>query len=141
MKLLGVLALGCVASGVQAGSTPINIDNFVWNDVNGDCTQDANEPGMSGVVVQRWNDARTQLVDSSTSSPTGDYRVRVVLPTLADTFSPLDATPSDLTDSDINPSGGALGFTNVYSFGSSVISTTSIDAGIETSRLFSNSFE
>ena len=70
MKLLGVLALGCVASGVQAGSTPINIGNFVWNDVNGDGTQHANEPGMSGVVVQRWNDSRTQLLDSSTSSPT-----------------------------------------------------------------------
>lgn len=64
-----------------------------------------------------------------------------VLPTLADTFSPLDAPPSDLTDSDINPTGGVIGFTNVYTFASNVISTTTIDAGIETSRLFSNGFE
>lgn len=148
-----VLAVTTATTSVDAGivRAPINIGNFIWNDVDRDGVQDASEPGMAAVTVQLWNAARTQLLDSTTSSATGiyvlqapgagDYRVRVVLPSVADTFSPLDAPPSDLTDSDINPSGGALGFTNVYTFASNVISTTNIDAGIETVRLFSNGFE
>jgi hypothetical protein len=148
-----VLTVTAASTSVDAGivRAPINIGNFIWNDVDRDGVQDASEPGLAGVIVQLWNAARTQVLDSTTSSATGtyllqapgagDYRVRVVLPTAGDTFSPLDAPPSDLTDSDINPSGGAIGFTNVYTFASSVISTTNIDGGIETVRLFRNGFE
>lgn len=148
-----VLAVSVASTSVDAGIvlTPINVGNFVWNDLDQDGVQDAGEPGIPGVVVQVWNAARDQLLASATSSASGiytlqapgagDYRIRVLLPTAADSFSPLDAPPSDLTDSDINPTGGTLGFTNVYTFASNVISTTNIDAGIMTTRLFGDGFE
>ena len=60
----------------------------------------------------------------------GNYRVRVVLPMAGDGFSPKDAAPTDQTDSDINPSGTLLGFTDTYVFASNLISITTIDAGI-----------
>jgi len=148
-----VLAVSAASTSIDAGIVlaPINVGNFVWNDLDQDGVQDAGEPGIPGVVVQMWNAARNLLLDSATTSAggtytlqapgAGDYRVRVVLPTVADSFSPLDAPPSDLTDSDINPTGGTLGFTNVYTFASNVIATTNIDAGIITSRLFGDGFE
>ena len=61
----------------------------------------------------------------------GGYRVRVVLPSAGDQFSPKDnAAAGDTLDSDINPSGASLGFTDIYTFASNVISITSIDAGL-----------
>ena len=121
--------------------TPINVGNFVWNDLDGDGRQDAGEPGLGGVVVQLWNSTKTNLIDQTTTNangnyaltaPTpGDYRVRVVLPVAGDQFSPKDnAAAGDQQDSDINPSGGNLGFTDIYTFASNLISITSIDAGL-----------
>lgn len=45
------LALACIAPVVQAGGTPINVGNLVWNDVDGDGVKDANEPGLGSVTV------------------------------------------------------------------------------------------
>jgi SdrD B-like protein len=47
-----------------------------------------------------------------------------------DQFSPKDSAADDLTDSDINPTGTDFGFTSIYTFGSNLISITTIDAGI-----------
>jgi hypothetical protein len=121
--------------------TPINVGNFVWDDLDQDGRQDAGEPGLASVTVQLWNAARTLLVGSTTTNSLGnytlvaplpgDYRVRVVLPSSGDAFSPKDgASGQDTLDSDINPSGATLGFTDIYTFGSNLISITSIDAGI-----------
>ena len=121
--------------------TPINVGNFVWDDLDQDGRQDAGEPGLAGITVQLWNGAKTQLLDTaitnangnySLTAPTpGDYRVHVVLPAAADQFSPKDnANAGDSLDSDINPSGTSLGFTDIYTFGSNLISITSIDAGL-----------
>ena len=120
--------------------TPINVGNFVWDDLDHDGQQDAGEPGVAGVTVQLWNGARTQLIDSATTNgsgnytlvaPTpGDYRVRVILPSGNDTFSAKNEGGDDTRDSDINPSGATLGFTDIYTFASNLISITSIDAGI-----------
>ena len=121
--------------------TPINIGNFVWDDLDQDGRQDAGEPGLSGVVVQLWNSAKTSLIAQTTTSGTGsytviapipgDYRVRVVLPGLLDSFTGKDLAGGDDTDdSDINPSGTNIGFTDVISIASNVISINSIDAGI-----------
>ncbi len=148
-----VLAVSVASTSTDAGIVlaPINVGNFVWNDLDQDGVQDAGEPGIPGVVVQMWNSARNLLLGSATTNASGiytlqapgagDYRIRVVLPTAADSFSPLDAPPSDLTDSDINPAGATLGFTNVYTFASNLISITTIDAGIVTTRLFGDGFE
>jgi hypothetical protein len=125
--------------------TPINVGNFVWDDLDQDGRQDAGEPGLSGVTVQLWNAAKTNFIGQTTTNsngnytlvaPTpGDYRVRVLLPNPnLDQFSPKDyndgAASPDLRDSDINPSGTNSGFTDIYTFGSNLISITSIDGGI-----------
>ena len=121
--------------------TPINVGNFVWDDQDQDGRQDAGEPGLAGVTVQLWDGAKTQLLGSTATNASGnytlvaprpgDYRVRVVLPVINDQFSPKDnAAAGDTADSDINPSGANLGFTDIYTFASNLISITSIDAGI-----------
>lgn len=132
--------LACPATALQAGVVPIAVGNLVWNDLDADGVKDANEPGLGNVVVQLWNDARTQVFDQTTTSTAGaygleapgpgNYRVRVVLPLSSDSFAPKDATPDDLTDSDINPSGGTIGFTDIYTFAPGLVSITTIDAGI-----------
>lgn len=133
-----ILGLLGVVSSAQAD--PISVGNFVWRDVDEDGIQDAGEPGMAGVTVQLWNAAKTQLIDSATSNASGiyelmapgagDYRVRVLLPSMDAEFSPKNLGASDLTDSDVNPTGTDFGFTDPYTFASNVISITSIDAGI-----------
>jgi hypothetical protein len=140
LQILISLLLACPAGVAMSGVTPINVGNLVWNDVDGDGIKEANEPGMGGVVVQLWNDARNQLLDSTVTSATGSYllqapgpgsyRVRVVRPLASDAFPPKDAGSDDLVDSDINPTGGLLGFTDTYVFPSNLVSITSIDAGI-----------
>jgi cell division septation protein DedD len=115
--------------------TPINVGNFVWDDLDQDGVQDAGEPGLSGLVVQLWNDGKTQMIDSTVTNangnytlvaPTpGSYRVRVVLPGAGDAFSPKDQT-DDTDDSDFNSDG----FTDTYVFASNLISISSIDAGV-----------
>ena len=121
--------------------TPVNIGNFVWDDLDDDGRQDAGEPGLEGYTVQLWNSAKSLLIDQTTTSasgsytvvtPTsGDFRVRVLLQSVADGFSPKDqAGGDDLEDSDINPSGGDEGFTDVFTIASNVISTTIHDAGV-----------
>jgi hypothetical protein len=120
--------------------TPVNIGNFVWDDLDQDGTQDAGEPGLAGVTVQLWNSTKTQLIDSTMTNATGiysviaptpgNYRVRVVLPSVSDAFSPKNAAANDQTDSDVNPSGVDIGFTDTFNIASNVISTTIYDAGI-----------
>ena len=41
--------------------TPINVGNFVWDDLDQDGRQDAGEPGLAGITVQLWNGTKTQL--------------------------------------------------------------------------------
>jgi len=122
--------------------TPINVGNFVWDDLDADGRQDAGEPGVPNVTVQLWNSAKTLLIGTTTTNssgiytliaPTpGQYRVRVLLPDPAvDQFVPIDsAIAGDTLDSDINPSGINYGFTDIYDFASNLISITTIDAGI-----------
>lgn len=122
--------------------TPINIGNFVWDDYDSDGRQDAGEPGIGGVTVQLWNSSKTQLIAQTTTNANGNYtvvapvpgsyRVRVLLPNPSiDKFTVKDAAGGDdLLDSDINPSGTNLGFTDIFTLASNVISTTKYDAGI-----------
>ena len=135
------LALLAVSAALPVAAAPINVGNFVWEDIDGDGVQDAGEPGMAGVTVQLWNGAKTSLLDSATTNASGNYslvapapgqyRMRVLLPSLPGArFSPKDQGGSDLRDSDIHPSGSDFGFTGVYTLSSVVVSITSIDSGI-----------
>ena len=96
-----------------------------------------------GITVQLWNSTKTQLLGTAVTNasgiytlvaPTpGDYRVRFVLPSVGDQFSPKDnAAAGDTLDSDVNPSGIDLGFTDIFTLASNLISTTIIDAGLNT---------
>lgn len=120
--------------------TPVSLGNFVWNDLDSDGIQDPGEPGYGGVVVQLWNSSRTLMLDQITTGSSGfyqltalgpgDYRIRAVLPSVNDSFSPKDQGIDDTKDSDINPSGTYLGFTDVISIASNVISISSLDVGM-----------
>ncbi|MBJ7472131.1 MAG: hypothetical protein JHD16_12560 [Solirubrobacteraceae bacterium] len=119
---------------------PILLGNRVWDDNDADGIQDPGEPGLSGVIVQLWNSAKTQVIDDAVSSATGEYtltapgatsyRIRAVLPLRA-AFSPKDAGTSDFLDSDINPTGAHLGFTDVLTYTPSFVSDVSNDIGID----------
>lgn len=144
-----VISMTSIDAGVQRyrtptptrTPTPINVGNFVWNDLDRDGRQDAGEPGLAGITVQLWNAAKTQMLAQTVTGANGiytliapvpgDYRVRVVLPNDNNSFSPKDqAGGNDQEDSDINPSGTNAGFTDIYTFGSNLISITTIDAGV-----------
>lgn len=118
--------------------TPINLGNFIWNDLNSNGVQDGGEPGLANITVQLWDSTKTYHYDSDSTNSTGSYalvapvpgsyRIRVLLPP-GSLFAPKDVG-SDLTDSDINPSGASAGFTDTIVIASNVISMTSIDAGL-----------
>ena len=119
--------------------TPINLGNFVWDDLDADGEQDAGEPGLEGVPVQLWDSALTELIDSALTNgsgiyslvaPTpGDYRIRVLL-NPNDQYTAKDQGGDDTRDSDINSSGTYYSFTDIISIASNVISISSLDAGI-----------
>ncbi|MBX7108056.1 MAG: T9SS type A sorting domain-containing protein [Chitinophagales bacterium] len=52
---------------------PLEIGNLVWNDANRNGIQDANESGISGVVVQLYASNGTTQLGSATTSSTGNY--------------------------------------------------------------------
>ncbi|MDB6070249.1 MAG: hypothetical protein JWL81_1420 [Verrucomicrobiales bacterium] len=122
-------------------SSAITIGNFVWHDFDANGMQDAGEPGVPGVTVQLWNSGKTILLNSAVTDANGNYtvvaagagsyRIRVVLPTSGQSFSLENmAGGDDLKDSDINPSGADAGFSDVFILGATVVSTTTLDAGI-----------
>ena len=104
--------------------TPLNIGNFVWDDLDADGNQDAGEPGLSDVQGQLWDSAKTNLIASTTTNSTGNYTLiapagpgdyRIPFSSrVQPTSLPRDATANDSTDSDINPDGVSQGFTDVY---------------------------
>lgn len=121
----------------------------VWEDFNGNGIQDPGEPGLAGVTMQLWNAATTQMFSSTTTDANGiyglttpepgSYRVRIVVPP-GFTLSPKDQGVSDLLDSDFN-TGTPVGYTDIYTIASNVLSITHIDAGVRGSTIFRNGFE
>jgi hypothetical protein len=119
--------------------TPINLGNFVWDDLDADGVQDAGEPGLEGVTVQLWDSALTELLDSALTSASGlytlialipgNYRIRVLL-NPGDQYTAKDQGGDDTRDSDINSSGTYYSFTDIISIAPNVISITNLDAGI-----------
>jgi hypothetical protein len=54
-------------------STPIEIGNRVWNDVNGNGLQDADENPYEGVIIELYNAAGTTLLGTDITDSAGDY--------------------------------------------------------------------
>jgi hypothetical protein len=119
---------------------PIAVGDLIFDDTDGDGIQDAGDAGIAGVTVQLWNSAKNQLFASSTTNAEGiysltapepgSYRVRVLLPAGATSFSPKDAGANDQLDSDVNPAGMDFGFTDPYVFDTALDSINSIDTGV-----------
>lgn len=92
------------------------IGNFVWRDDDADGVQDAGEPGLSGVVVDLYDDQYNWLRRVLTN-PSGAYRfgsltygqsyiVKFFLPSSDYSFSPKDQGSNDLLDSDVDVTTG-----------------------------------
>ncbi|MEZ4984507.1 MAG: SdrD B-like domain-containing protein [Saprospiraceae bacterium] len=97
-----------------------SLGDFVWEDLNANGQQDANEPGIEGVTVMLLDaagnmlDQTTTAVDGSYGFNTlipGDYRVKFTAPT---GFTPTVAnTGNDATDSDANITTGISPIVNL----------------------------
>ena len=92
-----------------------SIGDFVWNDLNMDGIQDANEPGVPGIIVYLYDSAGVLVATDTTDANgfysfedlvPGDYQVCVEPTSLpfGYTFSPMDAT-ADSLDSDVDATG------------------------------------
>ncbi len=61
----------------DAGLKPNNdasVGNFVWNDVNGNGVQDANEPGVPGIIVTLY-DVANNVVGTAVTDGNGNYLI------------------------------------------------------------------
>lgn len=100
-------------TSVDAGiylAEPNRIGDFIWNDLDKDGVQDANEPGIAGVTVMLYNATTNQLVRSTITSnngayaftdvPAGTYYIKITPPP-GYQVSPADNAGDDTKDSDI----------------------------------------
>ena len=113
---------------------PNTLGDVVWNDLNQDGIQDANEVGVAGVTVTLYDNTGnvigTTVTDAYgnylfTDLPAGNYTVGFTLPPNY-VFSPQDAGTNDSTDSDVDP---LTGKTLTYTLGDGSTNLTA-DAGI-----------
>lgn len=57
---------------LSCGQSPVQIGNYVWDDLDYDGIQDAGEPGLEGVVLQLYDD-RCEVVGTTTTDSRGYY--------------------------------------------------------------------
>lgn len=110
------------------------LGDFVWNDLNANGAQDANEPGIDNVSVKLLSAAGSVLASTTTANggfykfsvpAAGDYRVQfTALPGYA--FSPQGLGGNPATDSDADPSSGVTGLISM----GAVYSDLRWDAGV-----------
>ncbi|MEN6494052.1 MAG: SdrD B-like domain-containing protein, partial [Thermoguttaceae bacterium] len=120
-----------------------SVGNRVWNDLDSDGIQDANEPGIAGAAVELYRSTDTTVGNADDVSmgvvatgADGSYSFTYVLtgynyylvfraPVGYNTVSPKDAGGNDTTDSDADASGVTAIFT-----GTAGQNNTSLDAGL-----------
>ncbi len=116
-----------------------SLGDKVWNDIDGDGIQDANEPGMAGITVTLYdvsgNVVGTTITDATgnykfSNLAAGSYRVGFTLPA-GFVFSGKDLGANDNTDSDVNTSGANFGKTDLVVLAAGEQKTT-VDAGLRT---------
>jgi hypothetical protein len=111
-------------TGIDAGiyrQDPLKaaLGNRIWNDVDGDGIQDANEAGVAGVTVNLLDISGGILSTTVTDElgnymfnnlDAGTYGVEFVPSSLPSgfTFTSQNASPSEITDSDVNPADGKV---------------------------------
>ncbi|HEU5149546.1 MAG TPA: SdrD B-like domain-containing protein [Iamia sp.] len=113
------LAAGEEDLTIDAGFyTLVSLGDRVWEDVDGDGTQDAGEPGVEGVTVTLYGPDGTTVIDTTTTGPDGEYLFEDLTPgTYVVGFAPTgdalltvaNAGGDDAADSDADPATGRTG--------------------------------
>ncbi|MCC7030563.1 MAG: carboxypeptidase regulatory-like domain-containing protein, partial [Chitinophagaceae bacterium] len=112
-----------------------SLGNYVWEDIDVDGIQDANEKGLSGIVVSLYNDMNQIVAYAITNSvggynfvnlEPGNYMVEFSNIPQAGIFSPKKQLADTTADSDVNP---VTGFTDMITLAPGQYNPT-IDAGI-----------
>lgn len=120
------------------GALSANVGNLVWRDLNLNGLQDAGEPGVAGVRVELWDNARAVLWDTAVSDVNGNYTVSTsgpgtyrlyVTPQSGYVLVAKDAG-DNLRDSDAYPSGPDVGWTDAFVVAPNVLSVTTYDFGL-----------
>jgi protocatechuate 3,4-dioxygenase beta subunit len=129
------LSIDCGLFSSQPAANVGGLGNFVWNDLDGDGIQDANEPGVAGVRAILFNSAGNP-VDTVFTDANGGYLFTNITPgTYTVGFSNLppgfgftgqDRGGNDATDSDVNPGSGRTAAVTV----TGGTTNTTVDAGI-----------
>lgn len=117
-------------------TTRAAVGDYVWNDINGNGAQDANEPGIPGVLVTLYNSAGAPVASTVTDANGKYLFVNVTPGTYTMGFSSLPVGSSfttkdntgDAADSDVNP---ATGKTDAFTLAAGQVNLT-IDAGLVT---------
>ncbi len=131
------LAAGDYNQDLDAGiyTLKASLGNYVWEDVDIDGIQDANEKGLSGIVVTLYNDLDQIVAYAITNSvggynfvnlEPGNYKVQFSNIPAAGVFSPRQQLADTTVDSDVYP---ATGYTDLITLVAGQYNPT-IDAGI-----------
>ncbi len=129
-------------------STRAALGNKVWEDLNGDGIQDAGEPGIAGVTVTLWDDLTNQVAVCVTDEngyyffpnlQSANWQVGFTTTPAGLSFTTKDNTGgadgdgantwTGGGDSDVNPSGGFAGKTDIFALGAGQLNLT-VDAGL-----------
>eukprot|EP00903_Cladosiphon_okamuranus_P000629 g627.t1 len=114
---------------------PASLGDFVWEDLNGDGIQDANEPGVEGVTVNLKDETGAVIATTTTDGTgfyeftglvPGDYSVQFVLPT-GFLYTDLNEGGDDTVDSDADPAMDGMTATVTLESGEE---NTTLDGGI-----------
>jgi hypothetical protein len=112
------LSAGETDLSVDAGlkpSKPASVGNLVWNDLDQDGVQDANEPGVSGIIVTLKDALTNTVIGSAITDGNGNYLISNIPAATGGTsyyieFSNLPPTATFTTRTDnVSPADGSLG--------------------------------
>lgn len=130
-----MLTLASLFAGACIPST-YSIGDYTWNDENMNGIQDEGEGPIGSVEIALYNTDGSELQARTTSDkdgfyefpglPPGDYTLKFTPPS-GFAITQKDAGEDDNVDSDINPSGNKMGWTDTFSLGAA--SDVSRDAG------------
>ncbi len=113
-----VVDLTTMATNYNFGEVGGSLSGVVFNDLNNDAIQQANEPGIPGVTLTlSGNDADDNaIVRTAITADDGQYRIADLPLPAAEGFSIIETQPADTDDGQVSPGtlGGTAG-TNIIS--------------------------